>query len=97
MGVASATTAVVFQMHVTTTGPIYHQCQAGTERSDGGLYRFIRRSKLQRLPLRVWSVSDVHDTAKCLYENDNEKCGGFVSRPNLHAWHKAAVGHSKKW
>jgi len=36
MGVASATTAaVVFQMQfLTTTGPVYHQRQAGTERSD---------------------------------------------------------------
>ena len=32
--IASATTAVVFQTHACETGPIYHQRQAGTERSN---------------------------------------------------------------
>ena len=31
---SSATTAVVFHMHTGETGPIYHQRQTGTERSD---------------------------------------------------------------
>ena len=34
MGVASATTAVVFQIHAGKTGPMYHQRQAGPERND---------------------------------------------------------------
>jgi len=31
---ASGTTAVVFQMHAGDSGPIYHQHQAGTARSN---------------------------------------------------------------
>jgi len=42
---ASATAAVVHQMPLpyTTTGPIYHQRQAGTERSDVAARKFKKK------------------------------------------------------
>ena len=42
-GVASATTAVVFPTQSGETGPIYHQRQAGTERSDA-TWRFVTKN-----------------------------------------------------
>ena len=58
---ASATTAVVFQIHTGEIGPIYHQCQAGAERRDVAAFACVKLYVVSSPNTSAWQCVRVCD------------------------------------